>query len=188
MRRILLPCLLLLLLTSRGHAQGDIERRGAWGMFAIGAGSAGVDCGFCEGNRAWGPSGMVAFGGTPSRRVLVGGGASGIAKTAGDTDTYLGWALGLVRAYPSASLGVFVSGGAGVGYGRGTSSADAFDALGAGFLVGLGWDFGLGPSLGVTAIANFLLTAGGYLKQNDVQASGSFNPTLFQFGLGVTMF
>lgn len=188
MLRVLLPCLFIVVLTSRSHAQGDIERRGGWGMFAIGAGTAGVDCGFCGEERSWGPSGTVAFGGTPSRRLLVGGGASGFAKTSGDADTYLGWAYGLVRAYPSATLGAFVSGGAGLGYGRGTGGVDEFDALGAGFLVGVGWDFGLGPSLGITAIANFLLTAGGYLNQNGVQTSGSFNPTLFQFGLGVTLF
>jgi hypothetical protein len=186
-----LPTLLSLLaiLGTPLHAQGDLQREGAWGSFLLGAGSVGVSCGFCPTDRQWGPSGMFAVGGTISRQILLGGGTSVFGRTSETADTYLGWAYGLIRAYPSASINGFVSGGAGLNYGRGTSSTDDYQALGAGFLVGLGWDFGLGESFALTAFANALFSAGGYLEQNGVQASNSsFNPTLFQFGLGVTLF
>lgn len=188
MPRALLAFLLITALPPSAGAQGDLERRGAWGQLTLGAGTAGVSCGFCNDGRHWAPSGAMAFGGTPSRRLLLGGGASGFARTEGETDTYLGWAYGLVRAYPLADANLHVSGGAGVVYGRGTTSTDDFDALGAGFLIGVGWDFGLAPNLAITATANMLLSAGGYLEQNGVETSDAFNPTLFQFGAGVTLF
>jgi len=187
------PSLSLLILLStlpaRALAQGDVEHEGAWGMFTLGAGSAGADCGFCSGDRQWGPSGQLAIGGTMSRQFLLGAGVSGYARIEDQTDIYLGWALGLVRYYPARKLGVFLSGGAGVNYGHGTTATDTFDALGAGFLAGVGWDVGLAPNLAITVVANALFSAGGYLKQNGVEATNStFSPSLFQVALGLTLF
>lgn len=179
---------LLLFVAAPVAAQGDMQRRGAWGTFTMGAGSAGVSCGFCDDGREWGPTGALAFGGALSDRVLLGGGATGFARLTETTDHYLGWAYGLVRAYPLAALNAFVTGGVGVAYGQGTSQTDDYSALGAGFVAGLGWDFGLGSGLAVTAVANAHFSAGGYLDQNGVEAASGFNPTLFQFGLGVTLF
>jgi hypothetical protein len=189
MKRGLSLLTLLAILPAGAHAQGDVEHAGAWGMFSLGAGSAGTDCGFCSDNRQWGPSGQFAFGGTMSRQFLLGVSINGFAHIQDEDNIYLGWVLGATRYYPSRSLGAYLSGGAGVNYGRGTTSSDTFDALGAGFLAGVGWDVGLGPSLAITVAANALLSAGGYLKQNGVEATNStFSPSLFQFVLGLTVF
>lgn len=170
-------------------AQGDVERQGFWGSFAIGAGSAGVSCGFCSDERQWAPAGSMAFGGTLSDHILIGGGASAYGRLTETGDTYLGWAYGLVRAYPLGDLGAFLNGGIGIAYGRGTTDIDDYQALGAGFVAGIGWDLGLGPALALTALANAHFSTGGYLEQNGAQASaGGFNPSLFTIALGLTLF
>lgn len=189
MPRAPLALLVLSLLASAASAQTRISRDGLWGSFAFGAGSAGVSCGFCTDEREWAPAGSVAFGGTLSNQVLIGGGASGYGRLSETSDTYLGWVYGLVRAYPSRGLGGFVNGGIGVNYGRGTTSTDDYSALGLGFVAGVGWDFALSQAMAVTAAANAHFSVGGYLEQNGVQASSSsFSPSMFSVALGLTLF
>jgi hypothetical protein len=130
---------------AQGHAQ---TRQGFWFNGGLGYGSFGCDgCG----DRLGGLSGGLVFGGTLSRKFLLGVGTTGWTKSENGATMTVGTVDARFRFYPSATGGFYLTGGLGVGsvsidlgsFGSGSNT-------GLGFVLGLGYDIRVGNNLSLT--------------------------------------
>ena len=167
--------LVLAVLSPRAaSAQHPQVRSGFWFNGGMGYGSLG--CQDCD-TREGGLSGGLALGGTLSQKLLIGAGTNGWTKSEGGTRLTVGTLTALVRFYPSATGGFFLTGGLGVGNvhaevaGFGSASETGFGAL-----VGLGYDVRVGDNVSLTPFWN------GFA----MSSSGS-DANVGQLGLGVTL-
>jgi hypothetical protein len=131
-----------------GTAASVAERQGFWIGLGLGAGSAG-----CEGcdDRLMGVSGNLALGGTLNRHVLLGVFFNGWTKSEDGSTLTGGTLTGGLRVYPSARHGFFLTGGAGVGtIELDTETFGDTSDMGAGAMLGLGYDIRVGRGISVT--------------------------------------
>jgi hypothetical protein len=157
--------------SAQGHSQ---TRSGFWFNAGMGYGSLG--CQDCSG-REGGLSGGVALGGTVSQKVLLGAGTNGWTKSEDGARLTVGTLTALIRVYPSSTGGFFLLGGLGVGQVRAEISGFGSDSeTGAGALVGLGYDIGVGQNVSLTPYWN------GF-----AMSSSNSDANVGQIGLGVTV-
>ncbi|MFZ5625070.1 MAG: hypothetical protein ACOY71_11685 [Gemmatimonadota bacterium] len=150
-RLALLVCLLVFGFTTV-HAQHPQTRQGFWFSGGLGYGSLG--CENCTG-RSDGLSGGLALGGTLSQQVLLGVATTGWTKSESGLTLTTGTLTGVIRFYPSATGGFYLTGGLGVG----SISADlagfgSDSEVGVGALLGLGYDIRVGSNLSITPFLN----------------------------------
>jgi hypothetical protein len=120
-------------------------------------------CGGCIG-RDGAASGDLSLGGTINRHILLGVGSAGWSKYYEDEDvTVSGGTLDVrLRVYPSSTSGGFLTVGLGLGIIEGVSAAGvgagsarlAYSEVGAGALLGFGWDLRVGRNVSVTPFYN----------------------------------
>jgi hypothetical protein len=145
-------------------------RQGMWFNAGLGLGSLG--CQDCDGQRENGPSVGLSFGWTLNDRVLMGIGTTGFAKSVeGDTFT-VGTLDARVRFYPSRTKGFFLNGGLGLG----SMSFAGESEIGAGVMLGLGWDIRVGENVSLTPFWN-----GFAMSNSNVDAN------VGQLGIGITI-
>lgn len=150
--------LAILAVAGSAEAQDRQERRGFWIGFGLGGGSFG--CEDCEG-REGGFSGHFKLGGTPSRKLLVGGESNFWVKEENDATLSMTNVSAVVYFYPSETGGFHLKGGLGlsvlsldVDLGGGTTLST--DDTGGGLLLGLGYDARLGRNFSLVPFLNFL--------------------------------
>lgn len=162
--------------TGSVEAQNRQDRRGFWIGFGVGGGSFGCeDC-----SREGGFSGHFKLGGTPSRKLLVGGETNGWVKEEEGATLSMSNVSAVVYFYPSATGGFHLKGGLGlsvlsldIDLGGGTTLST--DDTGGGLLLGLGYDARLGRNVSLVPFFNFL--------------GGSFDgdtANFWQLGVGLT--
>jgi hypothetical protein len=148
-------------------------REGFWFNAGLGYGTLGCqDCG-----REGSVSGGVALGGTLSQKVLLGVGTNGWTKSENGATLTVGTVTALMRFYPSATGGLFLLGGLGVGTIR--AEVDGFGSdseTGLGALVGVGYDIRIGHNVSLTPFWN------GF-----AMSSSNSDANVGQLGLGITV-
>jgi hypothetical protein len=149
-------------------------REGFWFNAGLGYGTLGCqDCSSREG----GVSGGVALGGTLSQKVLLGAGTNGWTKSENGATLTVGTVTALMRFYPSATGGLFLVGGLGVGTIRAEVSGFGSDSeTGFGALVGVGYDIRVGHNVSLTPFWN------GF-----AMSSSNSDANVGQLGLGITV-
>lgn len=142
----------LLLLASDAEAQRPQTRQGFWFNVGLGAGSLGCDdCG----SRTNGLSGQLSLGGTLSPRLLLGAGTNGWTRSEDGVTLTMGSLAALVRFYPSATGGFYLTGGLGIAsldprLGEYGSASDT----GMSALLGIGYDIRVGQNVSLTPFWN----------------------------------
>ncbi len=168
-------------------AQGDVPvRDGQWIAVGLGGGLDQVACGVCASTPKPGIAGHVRFGGTLSRRLLLGGefdlwtrGDEGVRQFLAS----LG-AVALFYADPDARFHLKAGAGA-VGF-RASEEGDELTALTFGITGGLGYDYPITETLSLTPFASLTLAPFADLKFNGDPAVGDATLGLLQAGLGLT--
>jgi hypothetical protein len=166
--------LALSLAATPASAQNSHPRRGFWLNLGLGAGWLGCDD--CSGRESgFSPGGSL--GGSISQKVILGVGATSWTKSVDGTTLRTGTLDARIRFYPSATGGFFLTGG----FGLGTISASlagfgSKDDLGAGVLIGLGYDIRIGRNLSLTPYWN-----GFAVRSPDADTN------VAQLGLGITV-
>jgi hypothetical protein len=157
--------------SAQGHPQ---TRQGFWFNGGMGYGSLG--CQDCDG-REGSLSGGLAFGGTLSQKVLLGAGLNGWTKSEDGATLSVGTVTALIRYYPSATGGFFLTGGLGVGNIHAeVTGLGSGDETGFGALAGIGYDFRVGSNVSLTPYWNGFATS-----------SSNSDANVGQVGLGVTI-
>src|SRR6185503_9739015 len=113
-----------------------------------------LGCDGC-GTRTGALSGGLSLGGTLSSKVLLGVGTTGWSKTESGATLTVGTLDARIRFYPSAKGGFFLTGG--IGAGRISTGITGFGRAsenGGGLVVGVGYDFRVGPMISVTPFWN----------------------------------
>jgi hypothetical protein len=155
-------------------AQHPQIRQGFWFNFGLGYGSLGCDD--CD-ERIDAPTGILGLGGTLSQKVVLGGALAAWSKDEGGGKLTVANLVAIIRWYPSATGGFFLTGGLGVG-----SITIEIDNVGSdteqgfGALLGLGYDIRVGTSVSITPFLN-----GFGVRSDDVDAN------VGQIGVGITV-
>ena len=151
--RMALVALAALVVSVPGVASAQAHpRQGFWFNGGLGYGSLGCqDCAGREGSI----SGGLAFGGTLSQKVLLGVGTNGWTKSESGYSLTVGTLTAQVRYYPSATGGFHLLGGLGIGsINEELSGFGSASEVGAGALVGVGYDFRVGQNVSLTPYWN----------------------------------
>ena len=165
---------LLTMLPQAASAQTSHAREGFWFNGGMGYGSLGCDG--CSG-REGALSGGLAIGGTLSQKLLIGAGTNAWSKSENGATLTVGTLTALVRFYPSASGGLFLLGGLGLGSVHAEISGFGSDTeTGVGALVGIGYDFRVGSNVSLTPYWNGFAASTSNTDMN-----------VGQLGLGVTL-
>lgn len=155
-------------------AQHPQTRDGFW--FNVGLGFGSLGCENC-GDRVNGLTGQLSLGGTVSDHLYLGVGTNGWTKSEDGVTLSVGTLTALVRVYPSATGGFFLTGGLGLGsVDLDVSGLGSDSETGVGVLIGLGYDIRVGSNVSLTPFWN------GYAVNHD---SGDAN--VGQLGLSVTL-
>ncbi len=181
MKRMTTLFALMLLVASGLGAQRPQARSGFWINLGVGGGSLG--CENCD-ERTSAVSGQLALGGTLSDRVLLGGSINSWTKQEGGITFNASTVTAMVRFYPSATGGFFLSGGLGVATSAANIDIGSFgfentlfiEDNGVGALIGAGYDIRVGSNVSITPFFN------GYGMNMD---GGNLN--VVQAGVGVTI-
>ena len=158
----------VLAVTAAAQEDRGNDRTGMWGTIGVGYGL--LDCSGCESEGGF--AGVGRIGGTLSQEVRVGYGLNGWYKSIEGTGAWIGLASGQVSWYPGGR-DLFVMGGLGIAW----ADCEGCDAeLGAGAVIGVGYDLPLGGSgsLALTPFAQWVFT------------SLEDSPNILQFGMGIT--
>jgi len=155
-RRALSPSLLILLLLSgvpgvlvaqrNSPSHPVAQRNGAW--FIGGLGAAGGESGF------GGFSGNLGLGWTVNPKVSLAIGSTFVRAPADRTNVTFGTLDLRTQYYPESYAGLFVTGGLGLGFFRMDDSGSGPN-VGAGVVIGLGYDIGLFQNFSVTPWINW---------------------------------
>jgi hypothetical protein len=155
-------------------AQRPQVRQNFWFNFGLGYGSLGCDD--CD-ERTGSATGILALGGTLSQKVLLGGGIAAWSKDEDGGKLDVGTVAAIIRFYPSATGGFFLTGGLGVGTIRiEIDNVGSDTEQGFGVLLGLGYDIRVGRSVSITPFLN-----GFGVRSDDVDAN------VGQIGVGITV-
>lgn len=161
------------LVPATSSAQHAATRRGFW--FNAGLGVASYGCEGCDGRESGG-GGSLSLGGTLSQHLNVGVGVNVWAKEVGGVDLLASTITAMVRLYPSATGGFYLTGGVGQGSLRASQSGVAITESGLGLLLGLGYDIRVGRNISLTP----------FWHGNALSVDGS-TANFGQLGIGVTV-
>lgn len=161
-------------------------RHGFWISAGLGAGIYDLSCDGCSYDVAIDKSGNLRMGGTVSQKVLVGGEMMAWAHYENGVDEWAGGLTAVVLYYPSATGGLFLSGGLGIagydasGYGW-ERSVTAFALSG-----GVGYDLRLASSFSITPFFNGFYGTKASLEFPGTQTGAEVSQSLLQLGLAIT--
>lgn len=166
--------LALVALAANASAQHAQTRQGFWFNVGLGAGSLGCD--ECD-SRTNGLSGQLSLGGTISPRLLLGAGTNGWTKSEDGVTLTMGSLAALVRFYPSATGGFYLTGGLGIAtLDLGLAGFGNESDTGVSALLGIGYDIRVAQNVSLTPFWNGI--------------GGSFDgygANFGQIGLGLTI-
>ena len=165
--------ILALALPGTADAQTPQARDGFW--FNVGLGYGSLGCENCD-SREGGFSGGLSLGTTLSSKLLVGVGTTAWTKEEDGGRLTAGTLTALARFYPSATGGLFIVGGLGLGSVEVSVGGISARENGGAAVLGLGYDFRIGSNMSLTPFWN-----GAGLNVSDA------NMNYGQIGLGFTM-
>jgi hypothetical protein len=148
-------------------------RQGFWFSGGLGVGSLGCDN--CS-SRENSITGDISLGGTLSQHWLLGVGTSGWSKSENGGRLTVGTLDARVRFYPSATGGLFLTGGIGAAQERASVGGVSVSDNGYGALVGIGYDYRIARNASITPYWN-----GFGFKSNNNDAN------VGQIGLAITL-
>ena len=122
-------------------------RSGFWINGGIGLGSYG--CEGCDGRESGG-SATLSLGGTLSQKVSLGVGINVWAKEYEGLDLTTSTLTALIRFYPSATGGFYLTGGLGIASESVSADDISVSVSGTGVLLGLGYDIRIGNNISLT--------------------------------------
>jgi hypothetical protein len=161
-------------------------RQGFWIAIGLGAGTYDLMCSDCSYDAKTDLSGTLRMGGTLSQKVLIGGETMGWTHSENGVDQCAGALSGAVIFYPSATGGFFLKGGLGVAYLTASASGYETETLTAFALSGgVGYDFRLGKTFGLTPYFNGFYGFPASYKVGGVGAGFDVSQSLLQLGLAV---
>jgi hypothetical protein len=159
---------------ARQSVDGKRSRKGFWFNGGLGYGRFGYRGGD---GRVGDLSGGLALGGSLSQKVSLGVGTNVWRLTENGGNLTAGTLAALLRFYPSATGGIFLLGGLGVGAIHGKREGlEGETQAGYGALAGLGYDILVGNSVSLTPFLN-------WFAANTPETDFS----VWQIGLGVTV-
>lgn len=154
-------------------AQKAHTRSGFWLNFGLGVASYG--CEGCDGRESGG-AGSLSLGATLSQHVNVGVGVNVWAKEVSGVDLVASTVTAMLRYYPSARGGFFLTGGVGQGSERASVGGASLTESGLGVLLGLGVDIRIARNLSLTPF-----------WYGNAMNLDSGNSNFGQLGLGLTV-
>ena len=173
-------------------AQGNPQTRdGFTASFGIGAGSAGVTCDDCIGDRENSAAIYLRLGGAYRPSLILGGEINGWSKQSEDQGAEGTITIVTVNAiaqwYPQPATGFFLTGGLGVGSLQVEAKIPGLATIsdrttGLGYQFGTGYDFRLGRNFSITPYATYFGTAGGKVESSNEKLDAN----VAQVGLGFT--
>jgi len=174
---------------ARAQKQAKSEgpyREGFWIGVGLGYGSATISCSECTDNSRYGaPTLTLRMGGTPSRRLLVGGELNAWSRTSSNITETVGDLSAVALYYPSATGTFFIKGGAGgVVYQANTSPK--LETSGFGVSIGIGIDLYLGRQFSLTPYASYVTALSGTVKIGGSDTGYEAKPNLIVAGLAAT--
>jgi hypothetical protein len=183
----------VLLACGGGSAQSQSPRRandrqGFWVGVGLGGGSTENDCSTCSNFRFTGPSGYVRFGGTLSRRLLLGVESDGWLHSSDGIDERIGFGSVVVLWYPMPAGALYVK----LGYGWMTYHAEdagnVLTAKGRSPSIGLGYEKRVRRNVSLVPFVTGLvsLEVQQYRDEVPVENGNDFSFNIVQFGVGVT--
>lgn len=178
---------LLALGPARAAAQGPPPvRDGQWLGVGLGGGLDQVACGVCSGDPKPGIAGQVRFGGTLSRRFLLGAEFDLWTRSDDGVRQFLASLGAVALIYPDpAGRFHFKTGAGAVGF-RAAEDGDELTALTFGLTGGLGYDYPVTETLSLTPFASLTLAPFADLDFNGDLAVGDATLGLLQAGIGLT--
>lgn len=166
-------------------AQDPLPRDGLTIAFGLGGGTRGLDCSGCDVDREGGATAFLFVGGTIDPRLTIGAELNGWGKAEDDIEQSVASAMAVAHFYPSASRGLFLSGGLGLTAMAVDDAAYEFRTDGFGFQLGAGYDLRVARGLSLSPYFTWVRGIGGDGTENDVEI-GDANPDYIQVGLGFT--
>jgi hypothetical protein len=199
MQRIVAALVFVAGTAAGAHAQGaatsPAPHDGVWFGFGAGVAHAHLDCGGCGSlipDDPWrGGTGFglfVAAGTTLSRQLLVGGELSLYGKRNGSEqrDAAVGALSAVMRYHPATTYGLYLQGGAGLGFSTLAGGPGLIESSGWALQAGLGYDIRSRGRFTVTPYGGIVqvFSAGGVGDNRGRPARGPRNPFYVQVGLG----
>ena len=173
-------------------AQGRPQtREGFTVSFGVGAGSAGITCDDCIGDRENAPTVYLRLGGAYRPNLILGGEINGWSKESAEIGAEGTITIATINAiaqwYPQPETGFFLIGGLGAGgievEARIPGVATVSDrTTGLGYQIGTGYDLRLGRNFSLTPYASYFGTRGGEVESNGLKLDAN----AVQVGIGFT--
>lgn len=168
-------------------AQRPQTRQGFWISMSGGTGNLNWSCDGCSKRDHGGGTLAVRLGGSPSQNFLLGAEFNELFVDLGVAEISAGYGAFTVYWYPSATGGVFVKGGAGIGtYYRHTSDTLTARSTSAAILLGAGYDIRVGRKISINPMLTLWSSNKAYLKEEGVPIATGFRQYGVALQLGVT--
>ena len=167
-------------------AQRPQTREGFWISLGGGTDSLSWGCDGCSSRDHGGGTINLRLGGTPSQQFLLGAELNEVYVDIGLAEIRAGYGAFTMYWYPSATGGLFVKGGVGVGtYVRESDSSKA-QSTSAAILLGTGYDIRVGRKISVNPMLTLWSSNKAYLKENRVPIETGFRQSGVTLQLGIT--
>lgn len=168
-------------------AQRPQTRQGFWIGLAGGTGNLSWNCDGCTSRDHGGSTINIRLGGSPSQQFLLGGEINELLVDLGTAEIGAGYVAFTVYWYPSATGGLFVKGGPGLGtYYRHTSDTVTARSTSAAIQLGAGYDFRVGRKISISPMLTLWTSNKAYLKEEGVPIATGFRQYGVALQLGVT--
>jgi len=168
-------------------AQRAQTRQGFWVSLGGGTGNLNWSCDGCSKLDHGGGALAVRAGGSPSQNILLGGEINQVFVDLGTVEITAGYSAFTVYWYPSATGGLFVKSGVGVGtYYQRTSDTVTAHSTSAALLLGAGYDIRVGRKISVNPMLTLWSSNKAYLKEAGVPIATGLRQYGVALQLGVT--
>jgi hypothetical protein len=167
-------------------AQRPQTRQGFWVSMSGGTGNLSWSCDGCSKRDHGGGTLAVRLGGSPSQNVLLGAEFNELFVDLGVDEIAAGYGAFTAYWYPSATGGLFLKGGVGVGHYQRTSDTLTARSSGAAILLGAGYDIRVGRKFSVNPMLTVWSSNKAYLKEEGVPIATGFRQYGVALQLGVT--
>jgi hypothetical protein len=168
-------------------AQRPQTRQGFWISMSGGSGNLNWSCDGCSKRDHGGATIAMRLGGSPSQNILLGAEINYLLVDLGTAEINAGYSAFTVYWYPSATGGLFVKSGVGVGtYYQRTSDTVTAHSTSAALLLGAGYDIRVGRKISVNPMLTLWSSNKAYLKEEGVPIATGFRQYGVALQLGVT--
>lgn len=178
---------LALLTTTDLAAQRPQTRPGFWASMSAGTGNLNWSCDGCSKRDHGGATLAMRLGGSTSQNFLLGAEFNWTFVDLGTDAINGGYSAFTVYWYPSATGGLFIKGGVGIGtYYRRTSDSVTARSTSAAILLGAGYDIRVGRKISLNPMLTLWSSNKAFLKDAGVPIATGFRQYGVALQFGVT--